>query len=202
MTWLPRWYANLARTVKPECVLYEDSFIGPFFVLTDYFPVLLSIFLFIFGLYKKELFLILLSLALKWDLLLNLFLRDVALVTSSRFPGCGNESESFSFSFEQGVVFISLMLMYVSLRKISLKTSFFKIVFLYAFATIIMTARVYIGINRVSEIYSGAAVGLGNSMLLIIALHYMLKNYAHGKNQMRIIRFLGIHDTMIRDPHG
>jgi|SRR5688500_10263165 len=193
---VPRWYNNLSRIVQPECVLYEHNLIGPFFILIDYYPVLLSISLFSLGLYQKELYLVLVGLALKWDLLLNIFLRDVVIPTATRFAGCGNESETFSFSFEHIVVFVTLMILYITLQRASSRMSIVKILLIYIFTVLVMVARVYVGINTVREMYAGAAVGMLNSFGIILVNSYIIRNHAKSIIKWRVVKFMGIKHTL------
>lgn len=155
---LPAWYTNLAKVVLPECIYFENTIIGPLFVLIDYYPILVSISIFMLSLYRAELMFRILALLMIADVFVNWLLREAIFIVPSRLTGCGNVYEMPSFA-TQHLVFLTFLLHYIMLRrkKPINKKLLFMLHMMSFFGTV---ARIYIGFNTLSELYAGSLVGL------------------------------------------
>lgn len=196
---LPSWYVNLARVVVPYCVYYKDNVLGPTFIMIDYLPILESLFLFILGLFKREKMMFMLSMLLSFDMCFNWLLRAVAFAPwTSRFDGCGDINEMPSVAFQHSTFIIIILQYLIALRKAPVNWK--PIMLLYTLAMLSMVARVYIGINRISEMLVGAAIGTAEALVIcfiIVRPTFKIKKHSKKDNCNMLFCSFHIEDTII-----
>jgi hypothetical protein len=163
---LPAWYTALSKIPQPGCIYYRDNIIGPLFVLLDYYPVLMSVAIFVMSLYRTELLFRVFSMLMLLDVLINWLFREAIIRLPSRLAGCGNLYEMPSFA-TQHLVFVTFVLHYILLKrkKNADKRTLILLHLMTFFGTV---ARVYIGINTSAELYVGTAFGLVEGALVCI----------------------------------
>lgn len=173
-SWLPAWYTALSKIPLPECQYYEDTVVGPLFVLVDYYPVLMSATSFIIMLYRAELMFKLLTLCMTFDVFSNWILRELIIKMPSRFDGCGNRYEMPSFA-SQHLAFITFILHYIMLRRRgTVNTNLLIMIHLMLFGGLL--ARVYIGINTNFELFIGTITGIVQGIITTPLIEWIIGN--------------------------
>lgn len=196
---LPAWYTSLSR-IYADCPYYRDNFIGPLFILIDYYPILMSVTMIVISVYRSELMFRLLSLMMTSDAFINWILREAIIKMPSRTKGCGNDYEMPSFA-TQHLAFITFVLQYILLRrKKKVNTNLLILIHLMVFVGLM--ARVYIGINTSAELYVGTLFGVVQGALVcvfvvdnIIAKRDSLLKWCHGTGW----KLLKMEDTIFGD---
>jgi len=182
--------------VVPICPLFVDGFfLTYYFILVDYYPTILSIAMYAISIYHYELYFFLFGLCLSLDWGINTGLQ-YAFGQTPRFPGCGNTYEFPSFSSQHIVLFVTLILCFFSWWKRIISP--LHLFLLQLFSAIVLVARIYIGINTISQLISGAAFGLLEGVLLNYALYFILKNYSSRIEDWRIFALSGLKNTIIK----
>lgn len=182
MGWLPSWYLNLARVVVPYCPDYINSTAGPMFIMIDYAPIIIAFFLFVAGMFKREKMMFTVSILLSIDMLFNWFLRGVVFASyTARYEGCGDIHELPSVAFQHSVYIAVIFQCLISLRK--RKTHWKPIFLLYAATMLTLVARVYLGINRASEMLLGTLFGLVGGVFVSIVVVRPLFKVKRGKDK-------------------
>lgn len=174
MDLFPAWYTALSKIPLPECKYYVDNWIGPLFVLVDYYPVLMSATSAVILLYRAELMFKLLTFCMTFDVFSNWLLREVIIRMPSRFEGCGNRYEMPSFA-SQHLAFITFVIHYIMLRrKATVNTNLLVMVHIMTFAGLL--ARVYIGINTNFELYMGTITGILQGIITTPIIEWIISN--------------------------
>lgn len=198
-TFLPVWYLRLSRTAQPECIYYNATFYGPLLIIIDYYPILFSFALWVISLYKREVVFLFYSLAMTVDLMLSVLLRDFLFSSSySRFEGCGNEHEMPSFPFQHLTEILVLFHLVVVYRHRPTQRSM--LLMMYLFALGVSVARVYIGINRITEIYAGVLVGFIEASI-VAGIFYYFRDRLVEDRMLSLLKltsnYFVVHDTIL-----
>jgi len=179
--------------VVVDCPLYNPTpFFAPAFILIDFYPTYVAVALYVISFYCWELYFGYASLCLFIDWGVNYVLRWL-ISAPQRFPGCGTSSGMPSFSSEQAILLNTLGLCFVLLW--SHNTSAMKIGILNIITTVVIFARVYIGINTRQEIIVGAVVGFIEGIFFTLMFYYFRRFFAIFL-EYSIVRRLGIIDNM------
>jgi hypothetical protein len=192
---------RLGRIVS-ECPLYSDTtldpygIMGPLMVALDFYPHLLTLTLYAITLYHNELYFLLLSICLTLDTFVSVGLQ-YAIGLPSRFPGCGNQYEMPSFSSQHITLFITMVLTFSSVWRRSIAAR--RIVLINTGMAFTQIARVYIGINRSSELFFGCMVGLIESALFQCIIYFIIYPLFDAILNTRLARFMNLEDNLCRD---
>ncbi len=179
-----------------SCPLYIDTpFIAPFFVAADYYPVILTATMWAITLYHYELYFFILSICLSIDWGLNALLQ-YTIKMPGRYVGCGTKYEMPSFASQHAVFFLTLILTFFVIWK--KRVSPYRL-FLANFLTIFaLLARVYIGINRPSELIIGASVGLVEALILQYIIYLFVYPNIDSILSWKVVNFIGLEDNLCR----
>jgi hypothetical protein len=168
--------SKLNRLVQNECPIFPSgAWLSWVVVALDFYPYYLTFGMWAISFYKNELYLGFLSLALTFDIGINMFLKNVVFKMHPTFPGCGDIYEMPSFSVEQGMIFTGLLYGLIVLW--SYDAPAHKIVQLHLVAIIPVYTKMYIGINTPEEIVAAVLVGCFSYQLWLILIHLFLWPY-------------------------
>lgn len=182
--------------VVPVCPLFiEGFFLTNYFILIDYWPTIVSIAIYAVSCYHYELYFLLFGFCLTFDWAFNTGLQ-YAFAQPPRFPGCGNTYEFPSFSAQHIVLFITLVLCFFSWWDASISP--FRLFLLQLFGTIVLLARIYLGINTASQLIVGGLFGLAEGIVLNYVLYYILENYSSRIETWKIYVLAGLRNTIGR----
>lgn len=184
---------KLDRVVADDCPLFVNNwFIGPIAVAVDFYPYYVTFVLWGLTLYQPELFTLLLSTTLSIDFLVNVALTYIFRIPP-RNPDCGGPYEMPSFATQHIFVFTIIIILLIDLW--DLHTSPWRLMMLQIFHTIVIAARVYIGINTITQLYAGALVGIIEAMIFQWIIQYI-----HTEKiwflELWPVKKLGIQDTL------
>lgn len=191
-------YEVLARNecaVLGFCPDYLSTLLGPYFLLIDEYPIILSFALYSISLYHFELYFFLFGASLNIDSLLNWLLTTV-IAQSSRYPGCGATYEFPSFATEHATVGITMLLLAIITWRRSITPM--KLLSLITIFNLVVIARVYKGVNTIPELVVGSVIGFIEAQIL----HWIIARfiYPHFDDILgwRICKLFGAVDTLCR----
>ncbi len=182
-------------SVTGVCPLYEPSLLGPYLLLTDYYPIILSIVLYSIGVFHFELYFFFLGLALNVDWLVNLGLR-AAFGAGERFPGCsGSANQTPSYASQHITVLLTMLfLMFMVWHK--RKVTIMKLLSLNLLFVIILGARVYIGSNTPAELIIGSVVGVIEGVILHLVILHFVYPYFGDILEWRLCKLFSTENTL------
>ncbi len=187
--------SRIECSVVGVCPLYESSTIGPYLLLADYYPILLSMVLYGIGLFHFELYFFFLGLALNIDWLVNWGLR-VAIGGGERFPGCGGSGHEMPSYASQHITVLLTMLFLLFMVWHKQRVTAMKLLSLNLLIVVILGARVYIGTNTPVELLIGALVGVGEGVILHLAIFYGAYPYFDTILGWRLCRLFSAENTL------
>jgi hypothetical protein len=186
---------KLQCLVASSCPQYDAGFaLAPLAVALDFYPFFLTIGIYAISLYRYELYLALVSLFLTIDWLINWLLQDVVFKQAGRWADCGYKHQMPSFAAESIMVFQTLMVLY--LMTWGRRNMYQMTTLLMSFSTVVLVARIYIGINTRAQLLAGALVGIVSGALYHVLLRYLIYPYFENILSFALIKWLGFIDTL------
>jgi hypothetical protein len=186
----------LEDCVITACPLYEATAIGPVFIAIDFYPLILGIGLVAISLYRNELYLMLLGLALSLQILLNNLISGTFVKSLARFPDCGDKYEMPSLASSHATFFVVVLLTTIFLYRPA--TSFLRIVLLNIFILVVIISRIYIGSNTELELLIGAVVGLVEGIVFQAFMYRFIYPRMGRILAFAPLRYLGFRASIVR----
>lgn len=181
--------------IVSECPNYDKSLPGaPFFVMLDFYPIALTVGLAAISIIRQELYLFLLSLCLTANWLINLFFQSVVFLQPGLFPGCGSLYQMPSFSAQQAILFETMIALYMVCW--TKKIFWINTLLLHFFSSMVIWARIFIGINSIPQLLVGAIFGLVLGILFHCIIYFLIVPYFKTILKWRIFKWRGFCDTL------
>ena len=187
---------NLESTLAAQCPLFEVNLISTFFMLTDYFPTVITLVMLGISLYETDLYLFITSIAVTLDIVANSLLRLI-VGASNRFPGCGALHQMPSLSSDLGVFLVTVFLTFCFLWKP--RTSELRIVLLNVGLLLVLVSRVYIGINTTLELFVGSLTGFFWALVFQAFVYFVLVPWLDYIVQTQIAINLSLRNILLKD---
>jgi hypothetical protein len=181
-----------------ECKNFETSIPGSsFLILLDFYPIGLTLGLAGIAVYKQELYLLLFSLSLSLNWLINLFFQQVAFRQEGAFPGCGSRYQMPSFSSQQIVCFQTMVAFYTIAW--TRRVFYLNSLSMHCFSALVVFARTFIGINTVAQLMAGAGFGFVDGILFHCIIYFLIFPNFKAILGWRFSRWKGVVDTLCRE---
>jgi hypothetical protein len=189
--------SNLQEAVEKFCPLYVGSFLGSLMWIWDFFPIMLTAVSFFISLFLNEIYFFIASIFLTSDTVLNMLLRQVIFKQQNQFPGCGAKYQMPSFSSQHSTFFVVLVSTFMLMWRSRL--SGFRMFLLVLFYTLVITCRIYIGINTNFELMMGAVTGMIWGLILQAFTYYILYPMFDRILSLEFVQFIGMENHYYKD---
>lgn len=187
----------LECAITDVCPLYDSNVWGSEVAIAlDFYPLFLTLGIYIVSLYKYELYFAIVSVILTMNWGINTFLQRVVFGESARFIGCGSAYQMPSFSSQHIVLFEVLMTLYMITwgRRVFVKLT----ILLRLFSFAVLTARIFIGINTPQQLFMGALAGFVEGLIFHMIILYIAFPYFGDVLNLTLIRWMGLEDNLCR----
>ena len=191
---------KLNRVVTPECPLYDgDIPLSYLLVLADFYTIILTLSMWIWSAIKsKQLLLLLLSIALVVDWIVNVILQAIIRQPGPfSSGGCGGIYEMPSFATQHITMFCTVFATYICYWRLSM-TSWYAFLFVFL-QTLVIFARAYIGINTSNQLIIGSAVGILDAIIFMLIYSYWIEPSIPAIMQWKLSQFLELRDDYHHD---
>lgn len=183
--------------IVSDCLTYDKELPGAaFFVVLDFYPLVLTVGLFAISILRQEIYLFLLSLGLSFNWLICFFFQQVVFKQNGAFPNCGSPLQMPSFASQQIVFFQTMVAFYAICW--TKKIYWTNTILLHFFSSLVVWARIFIGINTVQQLLVGAIFGLVLGTFYHCVLFYLI--YPHFKTilKWKIMKWRGFEDSLCK----
>jgi membrane-associated phospholipid phosphatase len=189
--------SSIECAVIDTCKLYNPNLFGAHIaVALDFYPVFLTISMYVLSLYRYELYFALISVSLTLNWIINTIIQRFIIGEAVRFPDCGSPFQMPSFSSQHIVLFETMMFLYMLTWCSKVKIKLLILIRLFTFA--VLVSRIYIGINTIPQLLVGGAIGFSLAILYHLIILYIIFPYFSNILNWTLIRWMGLEDNMCR----